>query len=209
VVTDEEARTTSLCRRPAVQKAHPPPTVGGTVAWNFRFFALDYIRGVWTSAIAVLGTLLGSSLTFFFQRLTLKRTVAENRSEKRREEFAAAVAAFASVATDLRRAEFDRAKKRLERIDGPDREEARQETYRLRAEAQSAYYLIRLLSNPDTDADLVREAEDVIKRSRRITSEPHSLEETRRRSDEALDALGKVIDRANQRLRDATGIDGP
>ena len=155
---------------------------------------------VWASAIAVLGTLLGSGLTYVFQRLTLKRTVAETRSEKRREEFANAVVAYASAATALRRAEFDRAKKRLERAVDPDREEARQETYRLRAEAQSAYYLVRLLANPDTDADLVREAENVIERLGLITSGPKSLEQVRARSKDATEALDKVVDRANRRL---------
>jgi hypothetical protein len=132
--------------------------------------------------------------------MTLKRTVAETRSEKRREEFANAVVAYASAATALRRAEFDRAKKRLEQAVDPDREEARQETYRLRAEAQSAYYLVRLLANPDTDADLVREAGNVIELLRLITAGPTSLEQVRARSNDATEALDKVVDRANRRL---------
>jgi hypothetical protein len=156
---------------------------------------------MWASAIAVLGTLLGSSPTYIFQRLTLKRTVAETRSEKRREEFVNAVVAYASAATALRRAEYDRANKRLERATDPEREEARQETYRLRAETQSAYYRVRLLANPDTDTDLVREAEDVIERLRLITAGSTSMEQVRARSDNATEALDKVVDRANRRLR--------
>lgn len=158
------------------------------------------MSSIWTAVVAVAGTLLGSGLTYLFQRLTLRRTTADARREKRREEFTNAVAAYASVAATLRRAEFDRAKKRLERVEGEEREAVRQETYRLRTETQSAYYLVRLLASPDLDGDLVREAEDVIERSRLITAGPRSLDQVRQRSDEAAEALHKFIDKANRRL---------
>ncbi len=149
----------------------------------------------------MLGTLLGSFLTYSFQRMTLRRTLTENRNEKRREEFANAVATYASAATALRRAEYNRAKKRIERVADSEREEARQETYRLRAETQSAYYLVRLLANPDTDNNLLREAENVIERSRRITAGPKTIKDLDKRRDEATTALDRVVDMANGRLR--------
>lgn len=158
------------------------------------------MSSIWTAVVAVAGTLFGSSLTYLFQRSTLRRTAAESRSEKRREEFTNAVAAYASVAATLRRAEFDRAMKRLEGVKGDEREAVRQETYRLRAEAQSAYYLVRLLADPDIDGELVRDAEDVITRSQSITAESNMVSEARERSDEATEALRKFIDKANRRL---------
>lgn len=154
-----------------------------------------------TSMIAVVGTLLGASLTYLFQRRAQERANAETRSEKRREQFTGAVAAFASTTTTLRRAEIDRGKKRLEGVPGSAREAARQETYRLRAEASSAYYLVRLLSDPDQDVDLVREAKTVIDLSRLITARPMSEAELQERSTAATAALETFIDAANHRLR--------
>ncbi|HZE16029.1 MAG TPA: hypothetical protein VE197_10145, partial [Mycobacterium sp.] len=58
------------------------------------------------SIVAVAGTLLGSCLTYLFQRRTTERTALETRRERRRQEFAEAVADYASKATALRRAEF-------------------------------------------------------------------------------------------------------
>ena len=60
-----------------------------------------------TSIIAVVGTLLGVSLTYLFQLRMQARSSDEICRETRRQEFAEAVAAFASTATALRRAEFD------------------------------------------------------------------------------------------------------
>jgi hypothetical protein len=157
-----------------------------------------------TSAIAVLGTLLGGIVTYVLQRMTLERSLAETRREKRRQEFADALAAYASACTSLRRAEFNRARMRLESPDNPKREEARQETYRLRAEARSAYYLVRLLADPDSDGDLIHDARDVIELARLITAGPTTLEEVHKRSEDATAALDKVIDRANRRLRDSS-----
>jgi hypothetical protein len=127
------------------------------------------MQSVLTSVVAVVGTLLGSYLTYLFQRRVAERTGLESRRERRRQEFAEAVAAYASTATALRRAELDRGKKRIGNATPAAREEARQETYRLRAETRSAYYLVRLLADPDADRELVRGAENVIELSRLIT----------------------------------------
>ena len=83
----------------------------------------------------------------------------------------------------------------------PTREAARQETYRLRAEASSAYYLVRLLADPDKRWDLVHEAENVIELSRLITAGPKTERELQERSAAATNALEKVIDAANRLLQ--------
>jgi hypothetical protein len=69
------------------------------------------MQQVLTSVVAVVGTLLGSYLTYLFQRRMAERTGLQSRRERRRQEFAEAVAVYASTATALRRAEFDRGKK--------------------------------------------------------------------------------------------------
>ncbi len=159
------------------------------------------MQPVLTSLIAVVGTLLGASLTYLFQRKTQERSSAETRREKRCQEFTEAVAAFASTTAALRRAEFDRGKKRISGVTDPTREAARQETYRLRAEASSAYYLVRLLADPDDDGELVREAENVIQLSRLISAGPMSEAELQERSTAVAKALENFIDAANRRLR--------
>ena len=158
---------------------------------------------VLASIVAVAGTLLGSCLTYLFQRRTTERTTLEARRERRRQEFAEAVADYASKATALRRAEFNRGKKRISHAAPEAREEARQESYRLRAETISAYYLVRLYADPDADQDLVRDAEDVIELSGHISADP----ETENEMDgqlyrAATNALEKVVDAASGRLRD-------
>jgi hypothetical protein len=160
------------------------------------------MQPVWTSAIGLVGALLGSYLTYLFQSRTAQRTSLESRRERRRQEFAEAVATYASTATALRHAEFDRGKKRIQNATPAARDEARQETYRLRAETRSAYYLVRLLADPDADRDLVRCAENVIKLSRLIIADTTTEQEMHERSRAANEALEMVVDAANRRLRD-------
>jgi hypothetical protein len=116
------------------------------------------MQPIWPSIVAVAGTLLGSFVTYLFQRQTAQRTNSEVRSESRRKEFADAVAAFASQATTLRDAEFGRAKKRIDNPRAPRKEEAL-ETYRQRTAAWSAYYTVQLYADPEEGKTLVDEAE--------------------------------------------------
>lgn len=160
------------------------------------------MQPVLASIVAVAGTLLGSCLTYLFQRRTTERTTLEARRERRRQEFAEAVADYASKATALRRAEFNRGKKRISHAAPEAREEARQESYRLRAETISAYYLVRLYADPDADQDLVRDAEDVIELSGHISADPETENEMDELYRAATNALEKVVDAASGRLRD-------
>ena len=160
------------------------------------------MQPVLASIVAVAGTLLGSCLTYLFQRRTIERTTLEARRERRRQEFAEAVADYASKATALRRAEFNRGKKRISHAAPEAREEARQESYRLRAETISAYYLVRLYADADADQDLVRDAEDVIELSGHISADPETENEMDELYRAATNALEKVVDAASGRLRD-------
>jgi hypothetical protein len=102
----------------------------------------------------------------------------------------------------LRAGEFARGKKRISHAAPEAREEARQESYRLRAETISAYYLVRLYADPDADQDLVRDAEDVIELSGHISADPETENEMDELYRAATNALEKVVDAASGRLRD-------
>lgn len=158
------------------------------------------MQAVLTSLIAVAGTLFGAGLTWRLQQATLRRTTQEARAEKRREELTEAVLAFASTMTLLRRAEHDRALKRLRGAEGQLREDARQETYRLRTEARGAYYRVRLLADPGVDTSLLEDSEALME----IVRQPQDMgnkDALEQASSRTAEAIGAVIDMANKRLR--------
>lgn len=107
---------------------------------------------------------------------------------------------FASTMTLLRRAEYDRAGKRLDGVDGQPREDAGQETYRLRTEARGAYYRVRLLADPTADESLVRDSEALIEVARQ-PQDADTVDELEQASDRTAAAIGAVVDAANKRLR--------
>ena len=113
------------------------------------------------------------------------------------------MAAFASSAMLLRRAEYDRAKKRLGAGGVQDREDLRQETYRLRTAARSSYYAVRLLADPEKDDALLRDAEQVIAMARE-PNDAETLDELEQAGDRTKQAIDKVVDAANGRLREWT-----
>ncbi|RMI29323.1 hypothetical protein [Nocardia stercoris] len=61
-----------------------------------------------TALIAVGGTLLGSIVTFGFQRLTADRTVRQGFRERLRQDRLSAYSAFAAVVMEYRHFENDR-----------------------------------------------------------------------------------------------------
>jgi hypothetical protein len=126
---------------------------------------------------------------------------AEARSDKRRQELADAIAGYASSASSLRRAEFDRGKKRIHQAPEEERELARQETYRLRAETNSASHLVSLLSDQQRDRDLVNDAKTVIALCHRISTGPRTEAELHERNRAATEALEKLIENASRRVR--------
>jgi hypothetical protein len=158
------------------------------------------VQALFTSVIAVAGTLLGACFTYFFQSQTAKQSSSQAKLARLRRELAEAITAFASSATVLRRAEYDRAKKRI-KTPLADREEESQETYRLRADAWSAYYLYILFADPQADRDLLQEAKYIIELLRQIVAAPNTAEELQERDRDATEALEKFMKAANRRLR--------
>lgn len=161
------------------------------------------MESVLTTIVAVVGTLLGAYLTYLFQRRSALQDRAEERAQRRREEYLDALTTYAVNASALRRAEFDRAKKRLGTSTPEAREEARQECYRRRADARSALYRLRMLADPVTDRELVDRAAQVIRLSQEISSGPTTEADMHDRGQLAERALEKLIDAANRLLREA------
>ncbi|WP_405142032.1 hypothetical protein OG589_32980 [Sphaerisporangium sp. NBC_01403] len=114
------------------------------------------MEAVLTAVIAISGTLLGSLVTFIFQRMTANRTERFTLATRLREERMAIYSGFAGAVLEFRVAQFNRGI--LRRREGRESEynEARAESSRLRASAWHALYRVRLIAD---DLDVIRLAE--------------------------------------------------
>ncbi|WP_157932139.1 hypothetical protein [Mycobacteroides abscessus] len=160
------------------------------------------MQPVWSSVVAVVGTLCGVALTYWFAQRTAKKANRVASLEQRRKEFADAAAAFAATAGELSRIEFNRARTRLEHPGTPAHQQARQETYRMRAEIRNARHLLRLLQAPAGDRDVIDSADKVIALLQRISSTPVSVADIHDREQEATAALEVFLHNAARRLAD-------
>ena len=93
----------------AWQAAKPMPDgCGADPAWQLqpeaaRYGRLFSVDALFASMIAVAGTLLGSTTTYLFQRLTASRAEGFARNERLRQERLTAYSAFGGAITDLLR----------------------------------------------------------------------------------------------------------
>lgn len=100
-----------------------------------------------TSVIAVLGTLLGSGLTYLFQRRTAGRAEQFTRSERLRQERIDAYCAFAGALANYRRGQLDLWFAKHEQQAESDLRGLRREEQRLRAAALEAMFRVELLTD--------------------------------------------------------------
>lgn len=100
-----------------------------------------------SAIIAVAGTLLGSSLTYVFQRRSAERMQAQAFGKLLRTERLAAYSGLASALSEWRRAQADRYNRLLEDPGSMAAAEARAEMFRLRGMAQSAVAQVQLVSS--------------------------------------------------------------
>jgi len=126
---------------------------------------------------------------------------SEARRDRRRQELAQAIAEYASTVAPLRRADYKRGLERISGVAETERQPAKLETYRLRAEAESKMYLVSLLSDQHKDGDLLEDAEAVIELSDEISDKSTSESDLRNRNQIAKEALGKLIEKAGRRIR--------
>ncbi|GAA3080634.1 hypothetical protein GCM10020000_78110 [Streptomyces olivoverticillatus] len=111
---------------------------------------------IWTSVVAVAGTLLGSVITHTFQRLASRRGELFTRSEALRQERIAAYSTFAAAVEDYRHGQANRWYRKQGDPDGEAFITARDEAHRLRTVARQALYKVKLLTD-DREVTLAAE----------------------------------------------------
>ncbi|MEW9530400.1 hypothetical protein [Microbispora sp. NPDC049125] len=154
------------------------------------------MEAVLSGLIGVLGTLLGSVVTYYFQRQSAERTERIARTERLRQERLAAYSEFAGAATDLRRAAYDRWHRYEEDPQGGEFNAARDEYYRLYAVARNAQLRLRLLTG---DRDLVESAHMAVERATEIVK-ADTEEDRASRGEIARHALDAFVSAAARRL---------
>ena len=150
-----------------------------------------------SAIVAVIGTLLGATATYVFQRIDADRKDRVLRIERFRQERLAVYAEFAGAVTDLRRAAYDRWHRYQEESNSPAFAAARDEYYRLYAVARNVQLKLRLLTD---DTDLVRVAHEAVERATEI-KDADTEPERQHRGEQAKQALDDFISAASGRLR--------
>lgn len=117
-----------------------------------------------TSVVAVLGTLLGSLATHYFQRRNRLDAERFERSERLRQERVSAYTAFGGALVSLRRAHMDRWFATHDERKSADPESLRYETYRLRTAALEALFRVQLVTESKELLDLGQRAIDNVDR---------------------------------------------
>lgn len=157
-----------------------------------------------TSLIAVLGTLLGSLLTYVFQRRTALRAEHFTRGERLRQERIEAYSAFAGALANLRRGQLDYwfAKHAGRLAEGETVHGLRREAQRLRTTALEAMFRAEMLS---PSAALDAQGRDTLRAIDRIsgTDDRDALKPVRDASRAA------IYDFASASRRHIPGLIGP
>ncbi|MET9517238.1 hypothetical protein [Streptomyces sp. NPDC002994] len=150
-----------------------------------------------TALIAVIGTLLGSVATHFFQRQTAERAAALTRAEQLRQERISTYSAFAGALVDYRRAQNDRWHRRAEAPDSADARNSRLDSYAQRSAARQALIRVQLICADSQVVQLALTAFDFV----HCMHEATDASERARRSAEADDALARFIEAAAPSVR--------
>ncbi|MBO8196231.1 hypothetical protein ITI46_31995 [Streptomyces oryzae] len=155
------------------------------------------MEAIWTSVVAVGGTLLGSVITHVFQRLSARRTEQFTRSEALRQEWIATYTAFAAAVEDYRHGQAARWYRKAADPDGEPFREARDEAHRLRTVARQALYRVKLLTD---EAGVARAAELAYRRTQEI-SYAEEQQEHSSRDQQAREAIEAFVSTAAPLVR--------
>ncbi|MFI2487396.1 hypothetical protein ACH47X_10835 [Promicromonospora kroppenstedtii] len=114
-----------------------------------------------TSVVAVVGTLLGSLATHYFQRRNRADAERFERGERLRQERVSAYTTFGGALVNLRRVQIDRwFAEHRERAGDP--EALRYESYRMRTNALEALFRVQLVTESKELIELGQQAMDDI-----------------------------------------------
>jgi hypothetical protein len=154
------------------------------------------MNGALTSLIAVTGTLLGSVVTYVFQRRTTGRAEQFTRDERLRQERLSAYSAFAEAVMEYRHEQLTQWLRRHGELIEPSPEANRAEQGRPRATAWQARYRIQLLADEPKLIELADKAIDAVADIHR-SKEPGELEQhgkrTRQRVEDFIHAASADI----------------
>jgi type II secretory pathway pseudopilin PulG len=117
-----------------------------------------------TSVVAVVGTLLGSLATHYFQRRNRADAERFERGERLRQERVSAYTTYGGALVSLRRALIDRWYAAHEERRNADPDAIRYETYRLRTVALEAMFRVQLVTESQQLIGLAQAAIDSVDR---------------------------------------------
>ena len=161
------------------------------------------VEALLTAVIAVLGTLLGSIVTYVFQRRSTERAAAFAYVERQRQERLDSYSGFAGALVRYRQAEVDRWHRWSEDPDGEPHQLAKAETHRRRAEAFDALFRVQLLTDDSEVRQAATDAVDVISEVHRAAD----LADREVRGKAARDAIDRFVAVAATRLRPAGPVE--
>lgn len=146
---------------------------------------------IWTSVVAVAGTLLGAIATYPFQRLAAKQQTL-------RDERIAAYTAFAAAVEDFRYGQAERFFSKRRNPNGEEYKTAYHEGHRLRMTARQAFYRLKLVTDDDSLVTLARTALD---RTRDIHNAEQDEEARDRLNGTAKEAIEAFVDYASKHVQ--------
>lgn len=159
------------------------------------------MQGLLTGLFAVVGTLVGSVVTYLLQRRNTEHAERSAREQRLWQERLQAYSAFAEATIEFRRSQYDRWHRHNEDPSSPAYVDARTESYRLKAVARQAMFRVKLLSN---DGALIVQTDEIMKITEELHHAPDSSDlETR--GDQTQHIVNKFISAASVRVQDTSG----
>jgi hypothetical protein len=159
------------------------------------------MQGVLTGLFAVVGTLVGSVVTYLLQRRNAEHAERSAREQRLWQERLQAYSAFAEAAIEFRRSQYDRWHRHDEDPSSSAYVEARTESYRLKAVARQAMFRVKLLSGDV----LIAQADEIMK----ITEDLHHASDSREltaRGDQAQQIVDMFISAASAKVQDTSAV---
>jgi hypothetical protein len=160
------------------------------------------MQGVLTGLFAVVGTLVGSVVTYLLQRRNAEHAERSALEQQLWQERLQAYSAFAEATIEYRRTQYDRWHRHDEDPSSPAYIEARTESYGLRAVARQAMFRVKLLSN---DQSLIAQADEIMK----ITEDLHHASDSKEltaRGDQAQQIVDNFISIASVQVQNISGL---